>query len=93
MGKVIHDARGPLAWFLRSLGFAAVTMPWRRIYVLPEHGRHQGLLRHELVHVEQIDRDGAWVFAFRYLWWLIIYGYWNNPYEVEAYDHEPINEE
>lgn len=24
------------------------------------------------------------VIAVKYLWWLCRYGYWNNPYEVEA---------
>lgn len=91
--KLIHDARGPVAWFLRWIGMAAITMPWRRIYVLPEFGRHEGLLRHELVHIEQIERDGAWTFTARYLWWLVRYGYWENPYEIEAYDLEPITEE
>ena len=35
-------------------------------------------------HLEQIERDGRVVFAVKYLWWLCRYGYWNNPYEVEA---------
>jgi hypothetical protein len=90
---IIRDARGITAWLLRRSGFAAITLPWRRIYVLPEYGRHEGLLMHELVHIQQIERDGPWLFAVRYLWWLVRYGYWKNPYEIEAYDLEPIIKE
>ena len=34
--------------------------------------------------MEQIERDGRLLFSIKYLWWLRRYGYWNNPYEVEA---------
>lgn len=35
-------------------------------------------------HVEQMTRDSAIVFYAKYLWRSIRYGYWNNPYEIEA---------
>ncbi len=43
------------------------------------------LLKHELVHIEQIYRDGFFKFYLTYIWYSIRYGYKNNPYEVEAY--------
>ena len=39
---------------------------------------------HENTHIQQVKRDGRLKFIFKYLWYLIRYGYKNNPYEVEA---------
>lgn len=77
-------------WFLKRCGFAAITMPWRKIYVLREHRFNKSLLRHELVHIEQIKRDGPVWFSIKYLWWTLRYGYFKNPYEIQAYAKEPI---
>ena len=75
----------PALWLL---GASAITMPWRRIYVVAERFDDPVLRRHEMIHIEQIDRDGVIVFCVRYLWWGVRHGYWNNPYEVEAYARE-----
>ena len=50
------------------------------------------LFRHEMEHVYQIMRDGWLVFYVRYLWWHFLYGYANNPYEIEARERasEPL---
>lgn len=85
--------RGPIFWLMTRIGLAAITMPWHRIYVLDAYQSRQDVLRHELVHIEQIERDGPVLFSLRYLWWLFRYGYFNNPYETEAYALEPIGEE
>lgn len=81
-------AYGPFRWFLAGFGYRAVTMPWRSIYVLHQHWDDQVLRRHELVHIEQIGRDGAVRFSVRYAWFLVRYGYRSNPYEIEAYRRE-----
>lgn len=73
---------------LLAIGARAITMPWRSIYVLAHHWSDARLRRHELIHIEQIGRDGAVRFTLVYLWWLVRYGYWKNPYEVEAYARE-----
>lgn len=78
-------AYGPWRWFLEGAGYSAITMPWRTIYVLREHWEVAELRRHELVHIEQIERDGAIKFTVLYLWYLARYGYRKNPYEIEAY--------
>jgi len=83
--------RGLGSWALRKMGLAAITMPWKVVYILPEHMTDMSLIRHEMVHVEQIDQAGPWRFTARYLWWLIRYGYRDNPYEIEAYHREPID--
>lgn len=46
------------------------------------------LRRHEMVHVAQVERLGWFRFYALYLWYLAIYGYWNNPLEVEAREGE-----
>ena len=73
---------------LYILNASAITMPWRRVYMRPDCFDDVVLRRHELVHIEQIDRDGPVLFCLKYGWWLLRYGYWNNPYEVEAYERE-----
>ena len=72
-----------MAWTLRRLQCAAVVMPGRTIYMLPEHFWHVVVRRHELVHIMQMDRDG-WKFWPRCVWYVLRYGYWNSPYEIEA---------
>ena len=72
--------------FLRLAGFGAITMPWGVVYALPERLDDVGLAAHEAVHVEQIKRLGGVRWAATYLWYLLRYGYWSNPLEVEARD-------
>ena len=40
--------------------------------------------RHEDKHKEQYRREGWLKFVVKYLYYQIKYGYYNNPYEVEA---------
>ena len=40
--------------------------------------------KHELVHIEQYKKHGLVKFLTLYLWYSIKYGYYNNPFEVEA---------
>jgi hypothetical protein len=73
----------PIRWWLRATGYAAITMPWRVAYYRdwpPDHG----LVAHEEVHLEQIERYGALGFTARYLWLLIRHGYEAHPMEIEA---------
>ena len=80
----IKTATGLLARCMRSCGFRGWTSFWNTIYVLPGHENDERLLLHERKHLEQIQRDGRVVFAIRYLWWGLLYGYHANPYEMEA---------
>lgn len=43
-----------------------------------------GLLAHELVHVDQIKKEGWFKMVYNYAWYLVLKGYHDNPYEVEA---------
>lgn len=80
----IRTASGMLAWYMRLCKFDGWASFWNTIYVLPGNEYDERLLRHERKHLEQIERDGRLIFSIKYLWWLARYGYWNNPYEVEA---------
>lgn len=42
------------------------------------------LRQHEWVHIDQVRRDGILLMPLKYLYYLIRYGYKDNPYEVEA---------
>jgi hypothetical protein len=80
----VRTATGLIAWYMRRCGFEGWASFWHAVYVLPGHEHDTRLIRHELCHLQQIERDGRLVFALRYSWWLLRYGYRNNPYEVEA---------
>jgi hypothetical protein len=51
---------------------------------MPNNITNAGLIRHEQVHVMQIERDGAWTWTFKIFWYLLRYGYEKSPYEIEA---------
>lgn len=76
--------------FLRATGFGAITMPWGVVYALSERIGDAGLAAHEAVHLEQIARMGGARWAVTYLWYLLRYGYWANPLEVEARERSGI---
>ena len=45
-------------------------------------------VRHEMAHIEQYNRYGFLKFLVLYVWYSIRYGYYNNPFEVEAREKE-----
>lgn len=74
------------AWFLRTFSYAAIINPFTMVCHVHEsyYPPNNRLIRHENTHFEQIKRDGTVKFCFKYLWYLLRYGYENNPYELEA---------
>lgn len=62
----------------------ALTMPWHKVYIHPDHWGHLDIRLHEAVHLEQIRRHGPIMFSLRYLCDLAIVGYWESEYEQEA---------
>jgi hypothetical protein len=83
-----HTASGLILAYMRLCGFQGWTSFWGAIYLAPGYELCQPLIRHERKHLEQMQRDGKVVYAIKYSYWLIRYGYWNNPYEVEAREAE-----
>lgn len=45
---------------------------------------------HECCHLEQVSREGRLKFVCKYLWYNIRYGYYKNPFEVEAREAENV---
>ena len=80
----IRTASRFILWFLRLNGVLAVTLPWKTIHIRPGHEGDADLLKHEMVHLKQIERDGALVWTIKIFWYLLRYGYRNSPYEREA---------
>lgn len=79
----IKPAKGLIAWLLRKYGYAGVTLPWA-IYILPDRLTDASLIKHERQHEQQIKQHGVVKFYIKYLWYNFKYGYFNNPFEVEA---------
>ena len=83
---VVYPAHPMVAWYLKRTGFRAITLPWKTVHMLDDPHLNPGLLQHEAIHVEQIERLGAFRFTVFYLWYLLRHGYWDNPLEIEARD-------
>jgi hypothetical protein len=78
-------ATGVIKWYLVTFKYVAITMPWFTIYYLNKEGISNIRLRkHEMAHIEQMKRDGRFMFLVKYFYYLARYGYRQNPYEVEA---------
>lgn len=77
-------ATGIVLWYMNLFRFKGVTTFWKQIYVVKGYENDARLLRHERKHLEQMERDGWLKFHLKYTFWLIRFGYWNNPYEIEA---------
>lgn len=73
----------PMAWFLRAMHAGGCAIPGR-IYILAEYKHDRGLLRHELAHIRQMQREGQLRYWVKYYWWMLTKGYAANPYEIEA---------
>lgn len=78
--------RSRLARWALPRKYVAVTL-WDHVFTRLEH-LEESILRHEAVHVRQWKRHGLVRFACLYLWFHFRYGYWRNPFEVEARSEE-----
>ena len=79
-----RTASGLILLYMKACGFQGWTSLWNVVYIAPGYEQHAGLLRHERKHLEQMQRDGKLVYLVKYSYWLLRYGYWDNPYEIEA---------
>lgn len=69
-----------------SIG-AAMVHPWKKKIIWYYKDGYTPTIQmrlHEEQHLRQIEKEGSWKFVFKYLFYLLKYGYTNNPYEVEA---------
>ena len=80
----LKEAKGLMLWLLKKLKWYGWTSNWGVIYLHPEHLNNQLLIKHEQAHAMQIQRDGYLWQPIKYTYYLMRYGYKNNPYEIEA---------
>lgn len=73
-----------IAWYLRSQGFRAITLPPFGIYAVKGSENDEPLAVHENAHWQQYERMGFLWFYVTYLWFLLRRGYWEHPMEIEA---------
>lgn len=83
MNKV-KIAKGFLAAYMKLCGFKGWASLWNTVYILPGYRNNAVILQHEFIHLEQMKRDGKFMFLLKYIGWFLIKGYHNHPYEVEA---------
>lgn len=76
-------ASGLIRMYMRACGFRGWTSLWNTIYYT-ELDPPDWLKRHERKHLEQMERDGKVKYMLKYIYFLIRYGYKDNPYECEA---------
>ena len=85
-------AKGIILWYMKHCGFYGWTSYWNTIYYRTEkHRATKTLRKHELKHIEQINRMGRIVFTFKYIYYDWKYGYDENPLEIEAREAERKN--
>ncbi|MCX6823352.1 MAG: hypothetical protein NTX91_05205 [candidate division SR1 bacterium] len=85
-------------WYPGCIGRRAIVLyPYILIGLSPEETKEQGLLAHEWIHIQQIRRQGIFIFYVMYIYeWLINLwkyrntekAYKNISYEKEAYDNQ-----
>jgi hypothetical protein len=85
---MIKIAKGLIKLYMQMFGFKGLTTPWKQIYIMEGYENSQWLIRHELKHIEQMQRDGWFTFHIMYFYYLLKYGYYENPYEIEARNAE-----
>ena len=69
--------------------FDGLATPWNTIYYRNAKMYIDTKLRkHELMHIEQMKRDGVLKYMIMYNWYWVTVGYEKNPYEIEARESE-----
>lgn len=81
---MIKTPKGIILWYMGICGFDGFASYWGVIYIRKGHEANKQLIAHERCHLAQMRSSGKLAFTVKYLYWLIRYGYYNNPYEVEA---------
>jgi hypothetical protein len=91
IGRTLEFHGGFVAWFLRHGARGAGAMTLGHV-ILGQTAEFLDFAReHELVHVRQYERWGpfflpAYSLCAVWLWLRGRHGYWDNPFEREAYD-------
>ena len=81
----VKTSTGIIASYMRLCVFLEWMSFWGTIYVLPCNERNERLLRHELCHLEQIERDSRLLFALKYSWLTLRHGYWISLHDKHSW--------
>ena len=85
MSEVKHKIMPKFICLFWPKQFVAITLTSKLIcYRNEEWMKNEGLRKHEAVHCRQMEENGWLKFMIKYLCYSMRYGYWKNPYEVEA---------
>jgi hypothetical protein len=69
-------------------GLAIWPFIWIKLVNGRTHAEYKTLIKHEEIHHRQQIRGWHVGFYLKYLYYQVKYGYENNPYEIEAYEHQ-----
>ena len=69
--------------FPRNIHFIKSEEYWRE-----RRKRFNQLIRHESCHLRQKTQEGSLRHYLKYFYYHLKYGHTNNPYEIEAREHE-----
>ena len=88
----------PYIIYVKSLGNLSDTRTrdglviWPFIWVRRDDSRSKDdertLIEHEKIHIKQAEKGWVIGFYLKYLYYHFKLGYKNNPYEIEAYQHQ-----
>jgi hypothetical protein len=86
MREVKHKlATGLGLWLMKKRGLKGFASYWDTVYYIDRESMNNTRIRkHELKHIEQLEKEGRVKFTIKYLYYLIKDGYRFNKYEVEA---------
>jgi hypothetical protein len=77
----LQEADGFIGFFLDATGYLAFTHYGRRVSMVKEYLHDEGLINHELGHVEDYERYGKWGYRWRYVKELFKRGHEKSKYE------------
>lgn len=73
-------------WWLPQT-FTGITLN-KKIYLRRWNTASERNLRHEYIHVLQQRELGYLIFLIKYIGWWFVKGYYQIPFEAEAYDYQ-----
>lgn len=76
------------SWIPRLLSLDGLVLYPFILLSTSYHDTLPSTFKHEMMHVNQIERDGWCRFYCQYCLYTCMYGYENNNYEIEAYSVE-----
>lgn len=80
----VKTASGLIMMYMNLMDFDGWASYWNTVYIRPGYENDSRLVRHEKIHLEQMEKEGKFIFSIKYIWYILRFGYLDNPYEIEA---------